>query len=59
MMFFFDALAYGQPYTAAPWSPVIFDNVSATATQAAIYKRKSPEPALDGAATVVPAEVDK
>ncbi|HZQ99122.1 MAG TPA: ABC transporter substrate-binding protein [Chloroflexota bacterium] len=57
--FFFDALSYGVPYTTAPWSQVMFDNVNATATQEALYKRKSPKQALDDAAKVVQAEVDK
>ncbi len=57
--FFFDALSYGVPYSTAPWSQVMWDNVNVTATQDALYKRKSPKEALDAAASVVQAEVDK
>ncbi len=57
--FFYDALAYGVPYSTGPWTQVMWDNVNVTATQNALYKRKTPKQALDDAAKVVQQEIDK
>jgi len=57
--FFFDALAYGVPYSTGPWTQVMWDNVNVNAVQDAVYKKKSPKDALDAAAKVVQPEVDK
>ena len=57
--FFYDALAYGVPYETGPWTQVMWDAVNVTATQDAIYHRKSPKDALDAAAQTVQAEINK
>jgi multiple sugar transport system substrate-binding protein len=57
--FFYDALYYGVSYETGPWTQVLWGSANVTATQDALYHRKSPKDALDSAAQTVHTEINK
>jgi ABC-type glycerol-3-phosphate transport system substrate-binding protein len=57
--FFFDALKYAKPFPTAPWTQVMFDAVNGEAQTAIVQRKTSAKQALDEAAKVVQAEIDK
>jgi ABC-type glycerol-3-phosphate transport system substrate-binding protein len=57
--FFFEALGYSRPFPEDPWGAVMWDAVTVKAQTAIVTRQQSAKAALDEAARVVQAEVDK